>query len=387
VLEGEFMKNRKIFKLDVLITFLPIGLGMLLFVFAASYSNDTQPTKFDEMALGADTTSYFTVVDGYPIHCMDIKNANGCIDGWIHRGKKPVILWLGNSQLHAINQMKPNDVTASSLLFDFMRTLRTDLITFSEPNANLQEHYVLFDYLTHKLPIRALLIPAVFDDTREDGLRTGVAEALDDSTTLHSIEDTEIGRQIIKGNKAGKIDSDLSGLDGTPQKIVESSINDWLNKHSAVWESRTELRGQIFDGLYRYRNTLFGITAQTKRKKIPGRYIKNMSALKAILNSCHKKGIRALVYIVPLRNDVSKPYVEIEYRQFIADVRFIAEKQGAFFSNLENLVPANLWGSKDATSAGGGVELDFMHFQGGGHRVLAEKLFSLVKKDKLLGDM
>ena len=39
----------------------------------------------------------------------------------------------------------------------------SSIITFSQPNANLQEHYVLFEYLRHRLPVRTLILPLVFD--------------------------------------------------------------------------------------------------------------------------------------------------------------------------------------------------------------------------------
>ena len=86
-----------------------------------------------------------------------------------------------------------------------------------------------------------------------------------------------------------------------------------------------------------------------------------------------------LIYIVPLRSDVEVPYVASEYLQFKADVYSLAKKHHAAFFNLENLVPAELWGTKDSTTGGVSQELDFMHFQAGGHKLLADQLAELVR--------
>jgi len=45
-----------------------------------------------------------------------------------------------------------------------------------------------------------------------------------------------------------------------------------------------------------------------------------------------------------------------------------------------------LWGRKDATSANGTPELDFMHFQAGGHRLLAGAMLGLLQRNHFLGE-
>ena len=52
----------------------------------------------------------------------------------------------------------------------------------------------------------------------------------------------------------------------------------------------------------------------------------------------------------------------------------------AVFVNLENLVAANYWGHKGSTT-GSGTEIDFMHFQEPGHKLLADTVFKLIKND------
>ena len=131
--------------------------------------------------------------------------------------------------------------------------------------------------------------------------------------------------------------------------------------------------------MYELRNTLLGIKATTKRKLIRGRYNDNLAALTAILNTAASNHIQVLVYITPIRHDVDIPYVETEYTHFKQAVLTLTAQYGATYANLEDLVPAELWGSKNTTSMlHGSQEIDFMHFQAGGHQLLAVALAQLI---------
>lgn len=343
---------------------------------------EPQQTNFEEAAvLGAATTSVLARVGNYPIHCGDGRDAADCLAGVKARHAQRSALWLGNSQVHAVNQRHAGETNAAPLLFESLKPMGLDLVTFSQPNANFQEHYVLFEYLQRQLPLKMLILPAVFDDTRETGLRKGVAIFLEDGKIKTAMAATAIGKRILQAQEAAPADSgggDTAGIAHTLQERVERFLNTWLESHSALWAARSEMRGHLLIDLYLLRNTLLGIKPTSKRKVIRSRYEDNMAAMAAILESAENHGITVLVYIVPLRNDVEVPYVDSEYQHFKTDVQALAERHGALFANLENLVPAELWGSKAATSSGGGEELDFMHFQAGGHRLLAERLGQLV---------
>jgi hypothetical protein len=56
-----------------------------------------------------------------------------------------------------------------------------------------------------------------------------------------------------------------------------------------------------------------------------------------------------------------------------AEVQRLAQDNRATLINLENLVPADLWGTYVAQN------IDFMHFQGKCHQLPAQALFSYVK--------
>jgi lysophospholipase L1-like esterase len=61
----------------------------------------------------------------------------------------------------------------------------------------------------------------------------------------------------------------------------------------------------------------------------------------------------------------------LDARGHVAD---LASKYGAQFLNLETAVPPGLWGMyhKD--------DVDFMHFQGDGHRLLAQAIAPALRK-------
>jgi hypothetical protein len=113
-----------------------------------------------------------------------------------------------------------------------------------------------------------------------------------------------------------------------------------------------------------------------------------MEALSEILALAKNNQIRTFVYIPPLRDDYSRPYDMTEYNNFKAEIKALTVANMANFSDLESLVPNRLWGMKGSTgfNADSEVELDFMHFQMGGHEILANKMFSLISDETELRD-
>ena len=113
---------------------------------------------------------------------------------------------------------------------------------------------------------------------------------------------------------------------------------------------------------------------------IKGHYIKNQKAYEDILNLAIKNKIKVLVYIPPLRNDVKIPYNIDEYSNFKLETKNIADKYYVNFVSLEKIIPSKLWGFKGSTNLKQKQELDFMHFKGEGHSLLAEALYIEILK-------
>lgn len=360
-------------------SWLPVLCGAVLAAIVLHLGFGGKETHFEELALGEETSSYYARLDGLPIHCIGIADAGECIEGAQRRGLSRIALWLGNSQVHAVNQLREGQESAPPVLARRLRDHGVDLLTFSQPNASLQEHYVLFEYLRHRTHLDMLVLAVVFDDLRETGLRPDVTRALEDPATVQALRRTEVGDSLIRNHlELASTDADLAGLRNTIQEHSERILNGWLENNLEMWSLREEARGSVFVGLYRLRNTVLGINPTSKRPLIRGPYDANMAALEAILGSCREAGIRVLVYVAPLRVDVDAPYVPEEYAAFKEDIERRTVAGGARFANLEGLIPAEFWGLKESTSVGGEVEIDFMHFQAPGHIILAGKLGELM---------
>lgn len=374
------------------------ALGIALLVLAGSRN---QPDA-DTFALGTVTQLSYAEKGGVKVHCGDLwteppeTQADLCIDGALARESELQALWLGNSQIHSINQLKePEDQTAPSILFDSLAVRGVDLIALSQPNANLQEHYLLFEYTRQRLPLDLLILPVVFDDTREDGIRSRLQPAFQEPGVHDALAGTEIGAQLVErfgttqpptpNDPEGATDADLAALNETVQESTESWLNDQLAERSDLWAARPDLRGQLFVWLYQARNSAFGINPSTVRPLLPGPYRNNLSALDAILRSASESRTRVLVYIPPLRSDTSPPYHPGEYAQFKEDVAARAAAHGAMFVDAGGLVPGPLWGMKESTNLSGEPEFDFMHFQGAGHVLLAEALLATLDAQEQTG--
>ncbi|WP_069470272.1 hypothetical protein [Candidatus Marithrix sp. Canyon 246] len=198
------------------------------------------------------------------------------------------------------NLSKSGQENAPPILFRLLQKIDIDLITFSQPNASLQEHYVLFEYLKKRLPVQFLILPVVFDDLRENTLRLEIAQALADADTNTALAQTDIGRIILaEHGDLTDVNKDMAALKNTIQEHSETTLNNWLDKHSSLWALRSEIRGTLLTYLHVLRNTVFGIKATSKRRVIQGRYLANMAALSAIIESAKASNINILLYIVP----------------------------------------------------------------------------------------
>lgn len=354
---------------------LPVIGGLLAGFFMLDYGSSLiDPSgKLEEFALGPETSTYWGTFSGRKIHCSTPNDSDNCIAAYSEYGAdKDLILWLGNSQLHAINQMEVKDVTAVELVHRSLRDGGQYVMGLSYPNVSLQQNYVTFEYIGYKLPIMTLILPVVFDDFRETGIGSQFSLAFETPGVVNNLMRTKIGKSLVSDYaEQYPENSDMAGLRETMQEQSEVYLNDYLTAKWKIWEKRPDLRAQVFKNLYLVRNSVFGINASSVRNVIPGRYRQNFEAYNAILKSAAKQKIKVLTYIVPLRNDVKRPYNKQDYSAFKEKVRLMATDNGAHLLDLENLVPSQHWGEKSSTGLGQESEVDFMHFQFEGHERLA----------------
>ena len=342
-----------------------VMLACLALAVAAGYGVAATAPDFETLALGAATQAAYGSYEGDKIFCGSPAELPECLGPAARRNLPKRLVWLGNSQLHAINQTRAGDVTAPVLLARRLRPGGVEVQALSFPNASLAELYLayLLERRAHRIDV--LVVPLFLDDTREGSIRDVLRDVAVDPAIRPRLQTSPAGRAILGVLPA------VTETDVTLQGRSEAAITRALEVCCGFQTMREQARGQFSIGLYRLRNTLFGVNAQSVRPLIPAQYAFHMAALDRLLADAAADGTRVITYVAPLRQDVAAPYIPADYARFKAETRAVAARQGAIWVDLDAIVPAQLWGTKDATRVGGAPEIDFMHFQGPGHAIVA----------------
>lgn len=349
--------------------------------FAALAAYNAKKLDAENLALGTENQAAFETWNGQRITAARPDDIAALVEARQKAAPNPVatgdIMWLGNSQLHTINQFKGGDHLAPYWLAENTNCGGCVVpLGLSLPNANLQEQLILAEYVLHRLKISLVIVKLVFDDLREDGIR-GELVPLITPDVREALQASEVGREIVKRtSQPDKEDSGAKqeGLHGFAQAVIEEALDRSLASVSSLWAERANLRSRVFIDVYEWRNWAFGITPSTVRRVIPARYQRNMQALDLILASAKRVNVPVLAYIAPIRNDVPLPYDERAYGKWIGDVEAKAQREQFTFLNLEKIVPNAQWGSIVSDN------IDYMHFQGAGHKILAEHIWPVVQK-------
>ena len=227
---------------------------------------------------------------------------------------------------------------------------------------------MLYTWLADRLPIRAVVLPLVFDDCRETGIRGSLAGALADPGVTARLQPLEIGARVLEASRSRSAKGSLAALDGTWQQPVEAALVEWLDARAPLWEERSRTRASIVLGLYALRSAALGIEASATRRALPGRQALNLAAAEALLRDARGRGIAALVYLAPLRGDVAPRHVPSEYADFAREAAALAARSGARFADLAAAIPVPAW---EAGLDEEGREADVQHFAAPGHGFLA----------------
>ncbi len=290
-------------------------------------------------------------------------------------------LWLGNSQLHAINQLKEGDRLAPYWARESLPCPDCVVpVGISVPNANLQEFLLLSRYVESKLSLKGIVIELPFIGLREDGVRDELS-SLVDPALKEDLTKTAAGEDVVR---AIDIADNKDGAPGAGHKAtnnghdLQAGMEDFFESETAtyfpLWKDRSQLKTNFLVDLYFFKNWLLGIKPNTVRKVIKARYERNMRALEDILAREQREGVRVILYIAPLRQDMQLPYDPEEYATWKSQVEMLAGQYGARYLNLERLVPVQYWGTY------GKEDIDFMHFQGPGHKLVGQVLAKYMVK-------
>ncbi len=331
-------------------------------------SNKASKKNFDDLALGDKTTTIVNILNGKQINYQNFSVDQNATNLLLENGKD-FIFSFGNSQSHSLNSYK---IGKDHLFIYFVakKFPKYNVVNLSAPNANLQEMFlglVNAEKVFGK-KIKTVFFSTVFDDTREDGIRPKMASLMQENK--HILIKYSSGKLMLGNTDGTKKESNNTNDTLLFKFRAENALNGFAEEYSKIYESRGKIRSQLYTQLYFFRNWVFGIKPTSKRKKIDVAYARNLTALKDIAIFCKNHNIELFFYIAPLRQDMEMPYVKSEYDNFKKDVSEIHQTY-----NIENIVPGKYWGETN------GDWVDFMHFKGEGHILLAKELEEILKKE------
>jgi hypothetical protein len=356
--------------------------GLILAFLLLSYVRTNLIIKLDEIAYGAETDGFVATFGGQ-VQCAAATDSALCVDAWKKAGTPPPILWLGNSQLAAINRRQSGDVNAPLLLHKAAKARGNYLVTYAIPNANLSEHALTIEALSPIYKPRAIMLPVVFDDFREQGLREFVADFARDPVVRSRLQASPYWAEFgpLLGAKA---EGDAGQETDTPvEQTTQAQVESWLvgrlEANSDLWAKRLIIRGILAFSIHTTRNKLLNIHSYSKRAVEPGVYARRMALIETIAIRAKAQGAKLIIYIPPYRRDIDGPYIEADYQRMKAGLIAIAAKHGARYADLESTVPGPEWGVV-TDKLFGFKEPDFMHFTAAGHARLADALDAELKK-------
>mgnify|MGYP006081818281 CR=1 FL=1 len=353
--------------------FFKLFIVLMLFFGLIYIANTYSDSNLSDPAMMGETSDVIARnKDGKQIHLIDLdSNSIKKVISTIDNTKKTVFI-LGNSQTQSVNQLKNKQSNLVELVSFALPEY--NVISHTMPNMNLQEFWLSFSYWNSKITIDKVIIPVFFDDFRENQVRS------------HLINYVANKKFLINGNDfiSKKINNKISNENESENiknigQILEIKILDFLNSNFFIWRNRTNIKTNIFVGLYNLRNTIFNIKPTSKRKVIKSSFKNNLKSLINILKFTDEAEILAYLYIPPIRQDYEIPYDLNEYKNFKKQIRDTISYFNGNFKNFETIVPPPLWGNKQSTNLSKKIEIDFMHFRFEGHKILSDSLSKFIK--------
>ena len=284
--------------------------------------------------------------------------------------KKQNVFHIGNSQSQSVNQLKDGQTNLIGITSNLIEE-KYNFFAHTMPNMGLMEYWLVLNYWNSKVKLDYLVVPVFFDDMRESEIRSDFISKIIEDNFQIPFNDT-ISQKINLN-----VSSEFSEIDTENEmfgKTVERHLNNLLSDNIFFWDIRVRMKQLVYVSLYNLRNTIFNIKPTSKRKMLKSAYINNIKTLNLIIRYCHFNNIKLHIYIPPIRNDYEIPYDLEEYGLFKSFLKNICNKEGVGFSNFENIIPNQFWGLKNSTNINSDLELDFMHFQYDGHKILSDSI-------------
>jgi len=287
-------------------------------------------------------------VSGYPAALATLAQSAKALQSDGHK----VALWLGASQLHAINEYTDGErlavVVANARASERGATLR--YVQISEANANLNE--ILSFYLQFRergVKPDVLLVAIVYDDLKEPGVRRSNMEAvrpcLDKWRKIGGKGIDNLLAEAAKRDREGTLGEQApvsrSPVAGTPQEALENALMKGLEGTWAAFHARDLARAAT--GIW-VRTAVMSLLFRSNprmRIVIPDDLAQwNLDALDSLLAIAEAEKVPVVLYRQPLgvERDASR-YDQQAYEKFLADLADRCDRLGADCADFETLVP------------------------------------------------
>jgi hypothetical protein len=352
-----------------------------------------QRRDFSAAGLGINTSSH---EESYyhgsrRVICFGLDDLDRCLGRLPPSSARKRLLWLGWSQLYAINDYHPGDRTAPALVAERLDPAGVDLIAIAMPNINPREELLVYQYLRGHLRLSGLVVPAWLQGMKQEGIRTSWLPALAEPAVRARLASLPSGNAVLASvapaaKSAQEIGQQALVKDArTTQERVERWLVAGLTDRVPLWHVRSQAQGEIKlavlggrEQVLRLRNVLLGTRAKSWINVIPpARYAVNLQALTDLVQVARQDGLPVLVYVPPRPSGERFPFDRSVYAAFKAESRRIAQSSGAAFANIEDSVADDVWGEID--NGAGEIVTDYSHFTAAGHRAMADALGAAVE--------
>jgi hypothetical protein len=356
-----------------------LGLVVVWWLFSGEGRN------FEAAGLGINTTTHEDSLHygNRRIVCVSIDDLDRCLASLPPSESRKRILWLGWSQLYAINDYHAGDRTAPSLVAERLEPAGVDLIALAMPNINPREELLVYEYVRRRIRLGGLILPAWLQGMKQEGIRPTWQAALADPDVRAALASLPSGASILASipveSKSAQDIAQSAPSEHVPttQERVERRLTAGLGDMFPLWRVRGQAQGQIqlalLDGkrqLLRLRNLALGTRAEKWVNVVPPvRYAINMQAWTDLVGAARHDGLAVLVYVPPRPQGGQFPFDAALYGAFKAECERVAHASGADFANVEDSVADGLWGEID--NGAGEIVTDFNHFTAVGHAQMA----------------
>ena len=358
-----------------------ILVGLLLFNFHSKKLNDFKPEEF---GVGLNTVVKKAFLDSLNINSTWVYDLEKLVSGArkMYSKQKKIVLILGASQLHAIN----NPETNSELMIEKLNKLDSDssriYIQASIPNANYHELYWIREFFRKaEIPIYCTCLSICYDDLRERPIKPEFLKFI--KKKFPKIEPSNYVKNEILRENLEEEDS----IKKPPSYLIEKFIVSKIEKLSPSYKGRVKIIAKnnidftknlsesiVFLSGMKLRASLEGERKIPKINSIDS--IWNLNAINAFFDDAVINNEKLFVYYQPLRpHDLIFPY---NSNSFFGMKNFLSSccsgNKNLDFVDLTNIIPQKYWGKTNLGYP------DIFHFQETGHQILADSLFHNLNK-------